>query len=39
MNTDFSDLGFTAYPNLIIPLNIARQNFLEIRALECQLQR
>jgi hypothetical protein len=21
MNTDFSDLGFTAYPNLIVPLN------------------
>lgn len=33
MNTDFSDLGFTAYPNLIIPLNIARQDFLEIRAI------
>ncbi len=32
MNIDFTELGFTAYPNLIIPLNIARHDILEIRA-------
>jgi hypothetical protein len=33
MNIDFTELGFTAYQNLIIPLNIARHDFLEIRAI------
>lgn len=32
MDNDFSDLGFDAYPTLIIPLSIARHDFLEIRA-------
>ena len=32
MNIDFTDLDFTAYPSLIIPLSIARHDFLEVRA-------
>ncbi len=33
MDIDFSALGFTAYPQLTIPLNIARLDFLEIRVI------